>query len=158
NESASGVGQPYDASATGGITFWMKTNASIVDVNLETSATIPVSRGGGCSDTATTNNCDNAFTFFITNPSPHWSQYYVPYSALAQVNWELDPDGNTIVGSAPWGPTTLTNIQFSLAQPTNAELWIDDLSFYDCSGDSCLPTCADPNVPVACPALGTTPA
>ncbi len=149
---------PYDASATGGITFWMKTNAPVVGVNLPISETVPVSRGGLCSDSATTYNCDNAFNFNITSPHPDWFQYYVPYSALYQAGSKPDANGNTVAGSATWDPTSLTNIQFLLYQPvTNVELWIDDLSFYDCSNETCLPTCTDPTA-VACPALGAVPA
>ena len=157
-KNVSGIAQPYDASATGGITFWMKTNAPIVDVNFLTSETVPVSAGGLCSDIATTFNCDNAFIFNITNPHPDWFQYYVPYSALSQANYKADPNGNTIAGSAAWDPTSVTYVQFAVYQPTNVEVWVDDVSFYDCSNETCVPTCADPAAPVACPALGAVPA
>jgi hypothetical protein len=152
--SASG---PYDAHATAGISFWMKTSAPIVEVGFPLSATSPVSLGGLCSDTATTNNCNNSFGFFITSPHTDWFQYRVPYSALSQPGYKPDANGNSVVGSATWDPTSLNDITFTVVPPTNADLWIDDLSFYDdCSGDTCLPTCTDPNAPVACPALGAS--
>jgi hypothetical protein len=158
-KSVSGVGMAYDASATGGITFWMKTTATSMGVNLHISATDPVSRGGLCADSATTYNCDNAFSFGITSPHPDdWFQYYVPYGALWQPGEKGDANGNLIAGSATWDPTALTNITFTVNQPGNVELWIDDLSFYDCSGAACVPTCSDPTAPVACPALGAVPA
>jgi hypothetical protein len=152
-----GVGRPYDASATGGVTFWMKTNAPYVDVNIPLAATVPVSRGGLCADGATTYNCDNDFSFIITSTSDDWVQYSVPYSALAQLAGKDDANGNVIVGSATWDPTQLTGVQFSVG-PTSVDLWIDDLSFYDCSNEACLPTCTNPTAPVACPALGAVSA
>ena len=159
NESAPGIGGPYDASATSGIKFWMKTNAPTLGVNLQTSETVPVSRGGQCSDSATTYNCDNPFTFEINSPHPgDWFQYYVPYSALSQGE-NVDANGNTVDGSATWDPTHLTNINFTVPAPASVDLWIDDLSFYDdCSGASCVPTCSDPGAPVVCPESGGIPA
>ena len=158
--AVAGVAKPYDASATGGITFWMKTDAPHLEVELPTSQTVPVSRGGLCSDSATTDNCDNSFSFEITSPHPaDWFQYYVPYSALLQGGLSSDANGNLIVGSATWDPTRLLAVNFNVNYPPPSfELWIDDVSFYDCSNETCLPTCTDPTAPVACPALGTTPA
>ena len=159
NQSVPGVSGPYDASPTSGITFWMKATAPYVEVSLPISKTVPVSRGGLCSDSTTTSNCDNAFSFVITSPSDDWFQYYVPYSALSQPIANPDANGNSIAGSATWDPTSLTNVLFSAGQPTNVDLWIDDLSFYDdCSGASCVPTCSDPGARVACPASGGIPA
>jgi hypothetical protein len=150
-------GGAYDAGAHGGITFWMKTTASSVDVNLHISATVPVKDGGLCADSATTYNCYNSFTFGISSPQPDWFQYYVPYSALWQQGDNVDADGNLLVGSATWDPTTLTKISFTAIEPANVDLWIDDLSFYDCSGAACVSTCSDPTT-MPCPALGTVPA
>ncbi len=150
--------EPYDASTTGGITFWMKTNSPDVVVQLATSETEPVSRGGTCVDSATTYNCDNDFAFVITSPSNDWVQYHVPYSALSQINGNGDANDNVIVGSATWDPTHLAGIKFNSYQPfPSFDLWVDDLSFYDCAGETCLPTCGDPT-PVACPALGAVSA
>jgi hypothetical protein len=149
---------PYDASATGGITFWMKTDAPDVVVALPISETVPVSRGGTCLDGATTYNCDNDFAFYITRPSNDWVQYHVPYSALSQLNGKGDANGNLIAGSAAWDPTQLSGIKFNVYQPfPSFDLWVDDLSFYDCVGETCLPTCGDPTA-VGCPALGAVPA
>jgi hypothetical protein len=154
-----GMFDPYDVSPTSGITFWMKTDAPNVLVTLAIPETVPVSRGGLCSDNATTYNCDNNFGFYITSPHPSdWFQYYVPYSALSQGNWNYDVNRNLIVGSASWDPTMVTNVQFAVGQPQSTELWIDDISFYDCANEPCRPTCTDPTAPVACEALGTVPA
>jgi hypothetical protein len=158
-KAVAGSAEAYDASATGGITFWMKTDASTVGAQILTSETTPISSGGQCSDSAATVNCNNPFTFYITSPHPDvWVQYHVPYAALHQANSNVDANGNLIVGSAPWDPTHLTGVQFVANQPASVDLWIDDLSFWDCSNETCVPTCTDPNAPVACPALGTTPA
>ena len=155
-----GVAEPYDASSTGGITFWMKTDAPHLEVEFPTSQTVPVSRGGLCSDSATTDNCDNSFIFEITSPHPgDWFQYHVPYNALFQHGYNFDGNGNVIVGSATWNPTRLIALSFNVNYPPPTfEVWIDDVSFFDCSNETCLPTCSDPQAPVACPALGTTPA
>ncbi len=137
----------------------MKANAPYVEVGLPISKTDPVSGGGLCSDSTTTYNCDNVFSFVITNPSDDWFQYHVPYSALYQVGVNTDANGNSITGSATWDPTSLTNITFTVGQLASVDLWIDDLSFYDdCSGASCVPTCSDPGAPVACPASAGIPA
>jgi hypothetical protein len=158
-KTVGGVAMPYDASATGGITFWMKTDASTVNVSIPIEKTVPISRGGLCSDSASTFNCDVNFTFYITRPHPDdWFQYYVPYTALYQSGFNTDANGNLLVGSATWDPTQVTGVQFAVNQPASVELWIDDLSFWDCSNETCVPTCTDPAAPVACPALGTTPA
>jgi hypothetical protein len=158
NEGTAGIGGPYDESASGGITFWMKTDAPDVVVALPISETTPVSRGGTCLDGATTANCDNDFEFYITSPSNDWVQYHVPHSALSQLNGKSDANGNLIAGSAPWDPTHLTGIKFNVYQPfPSFDLWVDDLSFYDCAGETCLPTCGDPAA-VACPALGAVSA
>jgi hypothetical protein len=159
-DSSGGVTRPYDASAHGGVTFWMKTDALDVGVELPISATTSASDGGSCIDSATTFNCENHFSFFITPPkTDDWIQYHVPFSALWQAGDGGDANGNVIVGSATWDPTSLFEVQFSVHTEASFELWIDDLSFYDdCSGEACLPTCTDPNAPVACPATGSVPA
>lgn len=151
--------EAYDASAHGGITFWMKTDAPNVAVGLPTSQTNPVSRGGLCPDNTTPNHCYNDFLFEITSPHPSdWFQYQVPFSTLFQAQSYLDANGNLMPGSATWDPTQLAGVKFTVNQPPSFELWIDDLSFWDCSNQTCVPTCTDPTAPVACPALGTTPA
>lgn len=162
--------EAYDASAHGGITFWMKTDAPNVAVTLPISQTVPVSMGGLCPDSTTSTHCYDDYLFEITSPHPNdWFQYHVPYSSLFQANSashrptrrlesSSDANGNLMPGSATWDPTQLTGVKFTVNEPPTFELWIDDLSFYDCSNQTCLPTCSDPRAPMACPALGTTPA
>ena len=143
---------PYDASASGGVTFWMKTDAPWVELQFPTSETISVSNGGLCSDGATTFNCQNNFVFEIPSPRNEWVQYQVPYSALYQGFYKTDADDNVIVGSATWDPTGLEDVLFNVYSSASFELWIDDVSFYNCTNETCLPTCSDPTA-VACPAL-----
>ena len=143
---------PYDASASGGVTFWMKTDAPWVELQFPTSETVPISDGGLCADGATTFNCQNYFVFEIPGPSNAWVQYHVPFSALYQGFYETDADDNVIVGSATWDPTSLENVLFNVYSSASFELWIDDVSFYNCTNETCVPTCSDPTA-VACPAL-----
>jgi hypothetical protein len=154
-----GVGRAYDASAHGGITFWMKTDAPNVALALPIPQTLPVSSGGLCPDSPTPNHCYNDFLFGLPNShSNDWFQYRVPFSALFQGKSYVDANGNLTVGSDTWDPTQIIGVKFTVNQPSTFELWIDDLSFWDCSNETCAPTCPDPTAPVACPALGTTPA
>ncbi len=154
--------EPINASGAGGVRFWMKSNVP-VRIAFPLRETIPVSGGGACSDSGGTYNCDNHFGFTISAPDPgKWVEYKVPFSALAQA-MRVDGQGNAVVGSAPWSPASLIGIQFNVPPlPTAFELafdvWVDDISFYDCSNAGCVPTCTDPDFFVACPVAGTTPA
>jgi hypothetical protein len=148
---------PYNASTTGGITVWMKSNVPVA-VAFPIPATIPIGQGGGaCSDVAGENNCGNHFQWLISAPTPgEWAQYQVPYAALGQP-LKNDAQGNTVFGSATWDPANLVGIQF-LPSAASFDVWVDDIQFYGCSTTDCVPTCTDPQLPVACPAAGGTPA
>jgi hypothetical protein len=149
--------EEYDASTTGGIKFWMKSNAP-VNVGFPVKATIPDSRGGMCADSDDAFNCNNHFTFAITAPAPdQWVEYDVPFAALAQ-SIKGDAQGNTVFGSVPWTPAKLVGIQFAAARPPTAlelafDVWVDDIQFYGCSDPDCVPTCTDPNLPKPCAAV-----
>jgi hypothetical protein len=155
--------RPYNASAVGGIKFWMKSNVPVT-VDFPMEGTIPANRGGTCSDGAQAFNCDNHFSFSISAPVPdQWIEYDVPFSALAQTS-TIDAQGNEIFGSVAWNPASLVGIQFATSRPQFGVLdlsfavWVDDIQFYGCLGATCVPTCTDPRLPVACPSSGTTPA
>lgn len=75
-------------------------------------------------------------------------EYKLPFSAFSQAG-----------GSVMWNPTRLTSIDFKpLSGEGPFDIWVDDLRFYNCSLDDCVPTCPDPNLPVQCPARGRVPA
>jgi hypothetical protein len=145
--------QSYDASSIGGITFWLKSNAPVA-LELPIPATIPMDQGAGaCEDKDGARNCGNHFQFPILAPDPDsWVEYHVPFSALIQ-GYEQDQGGNTITGSASFSPGQLVSVQF-VAPQASFDVWVDDISFYSCTGKACLPTCTDPTRPQSCPAKG----
>src|SRR6185436_16012974 len=149
--------EEYNASTIGGIKFSMKSDAP-VNVGFPVKATIPVSRGGTCAESADAFDCDNHFAFSITAPAPdQWIEYDVPFAALAQPI-KGDAQGNTLFGSVPWTPAKLVGIQFAAARPPTAlelafDVWVDDIRFYGCSAPECVPTCTDPNLPKPCAAV-----
>lgn len=158
-----GQNQPYDASRRGGIKFWMKSDVPVF-VAFPIPETIPVAVGT-CVDDATEWNCGNNFGISISAPSADdWVEYQIPFTALGQVR-NLDADYNQLVGSATWDPSRIVQITFASesgsqgASPGRTfETWVDDVQFYFCAGPACIPTCSDPNFPVACPASAAGPA
>ncbi len=151
-------GAPYDASAATGLRFWMKGNAAHVTVSMETTATLPTTAGGTCD--ASAQSCYNAFYFPIAPDAEAWQQYDVPFAALRQPAATANATGNLLPGSATFDPSQLVTIKFTVpggrATPP-FEIWIDDLGFYTCSGAACLPSCHEPDRPVACPAMAGRP-
>jgi len=152
-------GIEYDASAYDGIQFWMRGNVP-VSVNFGIPDTVPVMQGiGTCFDSASTYNCNNHFHFEVTpkKDPDAWVQYTVPFAALTQ-SWKGDANGNLLSGSAAWNPSRLIGIQFLTGALGNKafDYWVDDVRFYKCP--TCLPTCVDPGLPMACPAAGQVPA
>ena len=147
--------QLYDASATGGIKFSMKSNVA-VGVAFLIPDTIPAQRASGaCVDDAMIWNCDNPFMFVIP-PSREWTEYEIPYAALAQQSI-FGPQGSR-KGSASWNPSQLVNIEFGVYPGQTFDVWVDDVRFYSCAANECVPTCTDAALPVPCPATGTAPA
>jgi hypothetical protein len=145
-------GQPtsrttYDASSTGGITFWMKSNVAVA-VNVLIPETILQTNGGDCVPSATNPNCNSHFSFKITAPSNDWMKYEVPFSSLAQ----------QYGGTATWNPKLLLAVEFLVGAGAAFDVWVDDISFYYCSTTGCFPTCTDPAFAASCPASGTYPA
>ncbi len=148
--------QTYDASATGGVRFWMKSNVPI-GVAFPIPETLANGTAAACVDDAREWNCDNHFQFVITAPTSEWIEYDVPYSAAAQAH-RLDANGDDIFGSAAWHPTRLVAVEFRLDPLQTFDVWVDDVRFYSCAAEACLPTCKDPGLPVACPATSSVPA
>jgi hypothetical protein len=135
---------PYDAVGLGGISFWMRSTGP-VDVLIGMPETTPTSQGGTCEDPEGAFTCNEHFKFSITAPAPGWAEYRVPFNALRQA-----------FGTVVWNPRRLGAIQFQTPGPAPFDVWIDDLSFYDCAGPECQPTCTDPRFPVSCrPMSGT---
>jgi hypothetical protein len=149
--------QPYDASASGGVRFWMKSNMPIV-VQFPIPETLSTGTAAACVDDGAKWNCDNHFQFRITAPpTDAWKEYDVPYAAAAQL-YGIGPNGINRAGTASWDPARLVGVQFAVNPNETFDVWIDDVRFYSCAGDECLPTCADPGFPTACPATAATPA
>jgi hypothetical protein len=135
----------YDASAAGGIHFWLKGNAT-VRVQLRIPATTPVAAAsaGTCTDGW---DCDNSFHFVVTSSGDEWVEQRVPFAALRQ----------GAGGTATWDASQLLAIEFSAPQ-LDFDFWVDDVSFYSCTGDACVPTCPTPPLTVACPVSRVYPA
>jgi hypothetical protein len=163
NATGQGAGQgaePYDASGTQGVQFWMMSNVPVY-INFPLADTLPATEaaGGTCVDARTEWNCDNDFTFTVTAPQPGvWAEYQVPYAAARQGSYRFDAAGNPIRGTRTFDPAQLVNIQFNVDPDQTFDVWIDDLSFYTCETSDCLPTCTDPAAPVSCPAAAGVPA
>jgi hypothetical protein len=147
-------GQTYDASAFNGISFWMKTNAAYLNFDIFTPDTIPVSDGGSCMDSDTALNCNNPWWFGVNTPkSDTWFQVAVPFAAFAQLPANSTTTGNVVTGSATWDPTKLDDLWALVEGPAAFDLWIDDISFFPCTGSACVPLCTDdPDLPTPCPA------
>ena len=143
---------PYDASAYQGVKFWMKSNVPLM-VQFTRPETLTAGEGGTCVNGATFANCNNPFRFFVTMPATDdWVEYSLPFSTLQQVpGMTADAAGNSIPGSLTWDPSRLVGIQFFVNPGVTFDVWVDDLRFYTCTTPECLPTCTDPNLPVACP-------
>jgi hypothetical protein len=135
--------ESYDASAANGVHFWLRGTGTVL-VQLRIPATTPVGdTGGTCTDGW---NCNNHFTFEIVSTGDDWTEYRVPFAALHQ--W---------AGTATWDPSTLLAVEFAVVD-LDFDVWVDDVSFYNCAGDACVPTCHTPDLPVACPTTGSLPA
>jgi hypothetical protein len=132
---------PYDASSTHGITFWMKSNVSLF-VEFLMPQTELTGYGGECVGRTADPNCHSHFSFQITAPSRYWEKYVVPFDALKQ----------KMGGSVDWNPQYLNGINFQVPSGAPFDVWVDDIQFIDsCSGLTCMPSCTDPNFPVVCP-------
>ena len=84
-------------------------------------------------------------------------EYDVPYSAAAQRR-TVAPDGTARAGTATWDASRLLGVWFAVDPVQTFDVWIDDVRFYSCGATECRPTCADPALPVACPATSASPA
>ncbi|HEX7507330.1 MAG TPA: hypothetical protein VF550_11205, partial [Polyangia bacterium] len=137
----------YDASQVSGIKFWMKSDAP-VDVGFPIPTTVPANEeaGGACQDSATERNCNFHFAFDVGASGNEWVERSVPFAALRQTE-PYHGHGNLIPGSAMWDPTRLLGVHFGTHLST-FDIWIDDVRFYSCQAESCLPTC--PGETVAC--------
>ena len=76
----------------------------------------------------------------------------MPFAAATQPFVIVDDAGNLTAGSAAKDLSHLFEVDFAIDQNESFDVWIDDISFYNCAGPACLPTCAGPSTPVACPA------
>jgi hypothetical protein len=143
----------YDASAVGGITFWMKGTAR-TGVQLRLPATTPMSNPPGTCTNGF--DCDLHYHFSLGLPGDTWTEYRVPFAALRQGS-RTGADGNFVPGSVVWDPSQLVAIEFPVGS-ADFDLWIDDVRFYTCEGSACVPSCNAPDRPVACPATAGHPA
>ena len=80
----------------------------------------------------------------------------LPYAAAAQ-RYDMI-QGVLHAGSATWNPSRLVDVGFAVDPVQTFDVWIDDVRFYSCEAAECLPTCTDPDLPVACPATRAAPA
>jgi hypothetical protein len=138
--------QPYDAAAADGITFWMKSTVP-VSVEFPIPSTVPTDWGGECDESQP--GCTANFQFSIEATGNKWVEYKVPFAALSQGR---DADYNLAAGLGTWDASRLNGIRF-VSSSSDFDVWVDDLRFYSCGSEVCLPTCRA-DLPVACPAAG----
>jgi len=143
----------YDASQASGIKFWMKSDAPVeVGFDTPTTTTAGESTEGVCQDSPTEQNCDFDFAFEVGSSGDGWVERAVPFAALRQTE-PYHGHGNLHAQSATWDPSRLLGIHFGTLLST-FDMWIDDVRFYSCQTESCLPCPAET---VACPASGGRP-
>jgi hypothetical protein len=143
----------YDGSKFDGITFSMKSDVPVT-VGFTSPQTLPVKQGGTCDLTAAQENCRRHFEFAMGATGNEWLDYKVPFSALRQAANRATPF-TSIAASATWDSSRLRSIAFLTSSP-DFDIWIDDIRFYTCSPDACLPTCTG-DTPVPCAASGGRP-
>lgn len=145
----------YDASQVSGIQFWMKSDVPVV-ARIPTPATTPATQpGGACQESATPGNCNYHFTFDVGASGDAWVLRRIPFAALRQTA-PFHGNGNLRPTTATWDPSQLLGIDFGTFASA-FDIWIDDVSFYTCQAETCLPTCPD-ELPTACPATSGRPA
>jgi hypothetical protein len=146
----------YDASQVSGIKFWMKSDVPVT-VGFDTPATSSASTtvGAACQDSPTELNCGHVFSFEVGASGNAWVERTVPFAALRQTE-AFHGIGNLLPGSATWDPSRLLGIDFGTLLSA-FDIWIDDVRFLACQGESCLPSCSEESQ-VACPAAGGRPA
>ena len=144
--------QPYDVHTAGGISFWMRSNVSVY-VNLTLPQTTGTYLGGDCVDMGQQTNCFNHFKYRPPTPpdADTWVEYQIPFAALGQSTF--GPPGDQSYGSATWTPTQLLAVEFQVDPNETFDVWIDDVSFFNCITSDCVPTC-DATAPQACPGSG----
>jgi len=128
--------------------------AAQVYVQFPVPGTSTMTAGGNCTDNV---NCDNHYGFWISSRGDAWTEYNVPFAALGQQGLGWDAEGNSVAPSAAWDPSHLLRIEFSIPL-SDFDVWVDDVSFYDCQGTGCVPICSGQDAPEACPAAGPHPA
>ena len=116
----------YDASAFGGITFWVRSDLSnSVLVRVNTDISTPAEYGGTCA----TEFCGTWST--PVNVSPNWQAVTLPFSGFDF--WPVDVNQPPPVPPV-LDPHRLTNIQFLFAEfppDTQArDIWLDHLFFF----------------------------
>jgi hypothetical protein len=144
----------YDGSKFDGITFSMKSDVPVT-LGFTSPQTLPASQGGTCDLTTAEENCRRHFEFAMGATGNAWLDYTVPFSALRQAANRATPF-TAVAASATWDASRLRSIAFLTSSP-DFDVWIDDIRFYTCAVDACLPTCTG-NTPVSCAASGGRPA
>jgi hypothetical protein len=141
----------YDASAMSGIQLWMKSDVSVI-VRIPIPGTTPITESGG---TCQVGNCYNHFAFELGASGGGWVERRVPFAWLGQTP-AFHGNGNLLPTTATWDPAHLLGIAFGTFASA-FDIWIDDVRFYACQAEPCLPTCPSDS-PVACPASSDRPA
>ena len=123
----------YDASAYGGITFWMKGAAAAgnnkVKFSLHTPVSEPIANGGVCVDNG---QCYSHFAK-IVDVTPGWTKYTIPWSDFA-MTWCATPTPPIPQGFEPH--KMILAMSFSPVDNMKGfDFWVDDMTF-DIAPDS----------------------
>jgi hypothetical protein len=117
-----GLGQPYDAAAYEGVSFWAKgqlDTTNLLRVSFPNKDTDP--KGQACADrTDGTERCHDHFGAQF-RLSPSWRKVTLHFAHLRQRGW-----GHR---APEFDRQTLYGIHFELPIGTKFELWVDELAF-----------------------------
>lgn len=106
---------PYDASAYGGISFWIRgTGVTTLRVVIPSESTLEKTSGGTCAT-----NCGDHFGKAVS-VSNVWQKITLKWSELAQEGWGAP---------ATFTPSRVSGVLWSVAPGATFELRVDDIEF-----------------------------
>lgn len=134
-------GTAYDASAYSGIRFSARGSESIVvKVNTMDTRGDDVSPPGYCTPTVV--DCNDHYATESISLSSAWTEYTVPFAALAQQGWGVP---------VPFfDRSQVTNVDFMFDPNQSFDIWVDDVFFVEAECNDGDAQCVDSDVAEVC--------